>query len=949
MNEILSIDFDVKTGKLKKWLWEARDDISWFQKRIESDEGITLSLNKAKVQKDLEEVRNLIKIEKERIAQGIGNEWVLLQLMGDQNIVKQRLTQANREFTNFLRTGEKDISVLGKLFTSLEWKIEWVEMELIKMWRSEKEVWHLRARMNELKNSFDNGRISAQQMAMEMNNLEREMNAVKNAPQGFQEKMSFAYGKVMGYIALITAAVYWLKSAFDEALEGERIDINLTRRLWGIWVSVWRTKEQIKEFSSTLSDATSIDEDAIVNMQSRLLQFQAIQWDTFDRAWKAVVDYATNLADWAIPNMDQLNKSADELWVILNNPEKWFIKLTKAWAIFTQEEVNMFNEFKKTNNMIWMQDILLQKLENQYGWSAEEMANTTQWAISEMSNWWNDFMEFLGVTLLMKLPLIIRGMVDSAIIILWTLYEAFTYLPRLVIEIWANIKLNWSKIWSGILQVWENSVDNFWIIWSNIYEALSSWFSKIPWKFKEYWNKIIDFLPESVKDTLGFEGFTLDTTSVSAKIKALKPIIWDAFEAVEFKLSTNFKDNLKNNNLLMAWVSDLRKTADIYNRIWDAQVKIRWKWLDLWDIWDTGSWGRGWKNGKSPREIQLEAEKKRLDESKKKEEEVAKARTEAYAKAQKSSEAFRNVIADTNKKLEEMKGKWKDLASKATEALKDIEDAMSWNKGDFKDKLAKRYMAIGEEIKSAFWLSWTWEEATNLLLSWSLNIQGDALKNELIMIKKQMSWEEISLAIAKEKRSETEKITAEYQKQLDIDTRSKQVAEATLAKRFLSNPTTWELQFFDANGNIIEWANRSQQKDFASQALDIQKLADEELRINDDKMTKIASIVKEYEEERARLRNNYYSEDKNLRIVQENMAQKFFENDIARMKAQTVEATNLATALMNLSRAWWGNVTNVNTTNNVGGSTTNQTVQVKTVADVAQINKSLGIGITLKK
>jgi len=57
------------------------------------------------------------------------------------------------------------------------------------MGRSEKEVGHLRNRMNELKMSFDSGKISAQQMAIEMNKLEKEMNDVKNAPQGFQEKM----------------------------------------------------------------------------------------------------------------------------------------------------------------------------------------------------------------------------------------------------------------------------------------------------------------------------------------------------------------------------------------------------------------------------------------------------------------------------------------------------------------------------------------------------------------------------------------------------------------------------------------------------------------------------------------------------------------------------------------------------------------------------------------
>jgi FtsZ-binding cell division protein ZapB len=51
--------------------------------------------------------------------------------------------------------------------------------------------------MNELNNSFKTGKIGAQQMAVEMNKLEKEMNDIKNAPQGFQEKMGVAYGKIM--------------------------------------------------------------------------------------------------------------------------------------------------------------------------------------------------------------------------------------------------------------------------------------------------------------------------------------------------------------------------------------------------------------------------------------------------------------------------------------------------------------------------------------------------------------------------------------------------------------------------------------------------------------------------------------------------------------------------------------------------------------------------------
>lgn len=948
MNEILTIDFDVKTWKVKKWLDTLRDDISWFQKRVESDEWITLSLNKSRIQQDLQDVTRLIKVANDK-----GDFNAEISLRADQNLLKQQLTQANRELTNFLRTGEKDVSVLGKLFWSLENKIEWVEMELIKMGRSEKEVAHLRNRMNELNDSFKSWTINAQQMAMEMNKLENEMNNIKNAPQGFQEKMGVAYGKVMGYIALITTAIYGLKWAFDEALEWERIDIQLSNRLRWVWSNVWKTKDQIKDLSSALSEMTTIDEDAITQMQSRLLNFQTIQWDTFDRASKVVLDYATAMNDGVTPSMEDLSSSADKLWTILNNPEKWFNKLIKAWIVFSDEEEKLFKRMQDSNDEIWMQEILLKKLEWQYSWSAETIKDTTQGMLNSIANTWNNILETIW-NVLLKIPFIAWKVFDLVAWWLVTLalwfWEGFLYIWKVVVSVWSQLIDNWGKIWDWMLQVGNNSIDNFWIIGSNIYETLSSWFSKIPAKFKEYWNKIVDFLPQTVKDTLWVEWFTIDTTSVTAKIKSLKPLVWDAFKGVDIKIPpADFSYTQKS--IWMLW-DTWKQLWNIITATWDKWKKI-WSWI-IWDYtgdnWSSkGSW-------KSARDKQLEAEKKRLEEVKKKEEELGKARTTAYEKAIKSSDAFKSAVDEANKKLDEQKRKMDEIKAKATETLLDIEEKMSWEKTGLQDKLAQRYIKIFDELRSSLgWADGVFAWATNselesALFGWQIAWTSfDWFKKEIELIKSTLSSDELSLAVTKEKRSETEKITAEYQKQLDLNQREKDVADAKLNNRFLTNAKTGEIQFLDKNGEVIQWGNRSQAKDFASQAKEIQDIADESIKIEQEKMTKISAIVKDYEDERARLRNNYYTEDKNLKIAQENMAQAFFKEELARMTTMKNEAINLTNALISLKNAGGSaqNITNVNTTNNNQQST--QVVQVKTVTDIQQVNKTLGIGITLKK
>jgi len=119
MSELLSIDITVNTENLDKDLGKARDNIHDFNERVKKDEAVELSINKARLQKELEITRQLIKR-----AQKDGDFEAEIQFRSNANIIQQQLTQANRELTNFLRTGDKTTSVLGKLFSSLEDSIE---------------------------------------------------------------------------------------------------------------------------------------------------------------------------------------------------------------------------------------------------------------------------------------------------------------------------------------------------------------------------------------------------------------------------------------------------------------------------------------------------------------------------------------------------------------------------------------------------------------------------------------------------------------------------------------------------------------------------------------------------------------------------------------------------------------------------------------------------------
>ncbi len=120
-----------------------------------------------------------------------------------------------------------------------------------------------------------------------------------------------------------------------------------------------------------LSNLTTIDKDNITNMESRLLNFQLVHGEVFDRATKVALDYATSVNDGVTPTLEDLSGSVDLLGKVLNNPFEGWKKLEKAGIQFTGKEEEAIAKMKSHNDIIGAQGLILNKLEAQYGGSAE--------------------------------------------------------------------------------------------------------------------------------------------------------------------------------------------------------------------------------------------------------------------------------------------------------------------------------------------------------------------------------------------------------------------------------------------------------------------------------------------------------------------------------------------------------------------------------------------------
>lgn len=364
--------------------------------------------------------------------------------------------------------------------------------------------------------------------------------------------------------------------------------------------------------------------------------------------------------------------------------------------------------------------------------------------------------------------------------------------------------------------------------------------------------------------------------------------------------------------------------------------------------WGGAGWAKKWGGGGGKSKAQKE-EEDAAKKAKKAEEDLAKARTNAYDEGKKRADKFQEVVVSTNKKLEEQRQKLAELKKEATETIKDLEEKLTNNKSDFNDKLAKRYSDILQSISDKYKDNndknlFTHEELAQRIEDGSIAIDNK-LKEELILIQKQITEQELKLAITKENRSETEKMTEEYLKQKGILEQSMALQNAVKDGRYTQN-TEGGYDFFDANGKKIEGGTRDQQKEIQAQSKKLKDIADEELKIQQEKEQKIADIVKEFADEKIKLNENYFNEDKDLRIRQENMMQEFFQNEIMRMQWMREEAIRLTQALLSLRSVGWSPQVITNNYNNTSNATNTQNVSVRTVADVNSINAALGSKIS---
>jgi len=184
VTENIEVEISIDKKQVDKEFKDLRDDIKGFKKRLASDEATKLALSVSLKEQELRKARLLLRKSIKE-----GNEEAEIKIRTNITKLSQELTGAKRELRNFARTGEKDVSVLGKLFDSVNNEIAKSRIELRKLWKSTAVLDKLEKEINDVNKEFSQGRIGITEYKSKLNTLQKQLPKTKGAFDGVKKSV----------------------------------------------------------------------------------------------------------------------------------------------------------------------------------------------------------------------------------------------------------------------------------------------------------------------------------------------------------------------------------------------------------------------------------------------------------------------------------------------------------------------------------------------------------------------------------------------------------------------------------------------------------------------------------------------------------------------------------------------------------------------------------------
>lgn len=212
--------------------------------------------------------------------------------------------------------------------------------------------------------------------------------AAFNKANGAVDKTSRAVQGLGGLIAGLGIGAFF-KNVVANTIRQEKAVKQLETALKSTGGAAGFTATEMLKYASSLQDATTFGDEAIIESQAMLATFTDIQGVNFEKTTKMILDLSTAMGQ-------DLKTSTIQLGKALNDPVANLGALSRTGIQFSGTQKDLIKDLVATGQKAEAQSVILAELERQFGGSAAAAKDTLGGALTSLGNTWTDLLEVQG-------------------------------------------------------------------------------------------------------------------------------------------------------------------------------------------------------------------------------------------------------------------------------------------------------------------------------------------------------------------------------------------------------------------------------------------------------------------------------------------------------------------------------------------------------------------------
>jgi hypothetical protein len=193
--------------------------------------------------------------------------------------------------------------------------------------------------------------------------------------------------KAATFAGALTLIAGEMRAAHDAAMEGAKAQAKLESSLKSTGHAAGLTVEDLNKSAKAMSRLTGVDDEAITAAQGMLLTFRQLKGEVFNQAMQYAIDMQAKGFGNLEGNVVMLGKAMSNF--------DGYTALQRQGVKFTPTQLQQMENFKKSNDLIGYQKVILSELKGEFEGTAKAINDASDGS-ADLNNEWGNLQENIG-------------------------------------------------------------------------------------------------------------------------------------------------------------------------------------------------------------------------------------------------------------------------------------------------------------------------------------------------------------------------------------------------------------------------------------------------------------------------------------------------------------------------------------------------------------------------